>query len=126
MSAHGLAQAQRKMTDGAVHPIAVDVFTRFYGLLESGATGVIPESDVDPLTDVPHAADLDVDEEVARAALAVTAVIKLNGGLGTSMGMDRAKSLLRVRGDRTFLDVIAGQVLAARAATGARGGRSSS
>jgi len=120
MSAHGLAQAQRKMSDGAVHPIAVDVFTRFYGLLESGATGVIPESDVDPLTEVPHATDLDVDDEDARAALAVTAVIKLNGGLGTSMGMDRAKSLLRVRGDRTFLDVIAGQVLAARARTGAR------
>ena len=36
------------------------------------------------------------------------------------MGMDRAKSLLRVRGDQTFLDIIAGQVLAARAATGAR------
>src|SRR3954471_3143470 len=119
MSAHGLAQAQQKMSDGGVHPTAVDVFTRFYGLLESGATGVIPEADVDALTDVPHAADLEVDEEAARKALAVTAVIKLNGGLGTSMGMDRAKSLLRVRGDRTFLDVIAGQVLAARAVTAA-------
>ncbi|GIG19726.1 UTP--glucose-1-phosphate uridylyltransferase [Cellulomonas chitinilytica] len=120
MSASGLAQAQRKMTEGEVHPTAIDVFSRFYGLLESGETGVIPESDVSPLTDVPHLADLDVPDDVARDALAVTAVIKLNGGLGTSMGMDRAKSLLRVRDDRTFLDVIAGQVLAARAATGAR------
>ncbi|GCE78154.1 UTP--glucose-1-phosphate uridylyltransferase [Cellulomonas biazotea] len=120
MSAHGLAQAQRKMTDGGVHPTAVDVFTRFYGLLESGETGVIPESGVTPLTDVPHLDDLDVDDAAAREALAVTAVVKLNGGLGTSMGMDRAKSLLRVRDDATFLDVIAGQVLAAREATGAR------
>lgn len=120
MSAHGLAQAQRKMTDGGVHPTAVDVFTRFYGLLESGETGMIPESGVRPLTDVPHLSDLDVDDAAARDALAVTAVVKLNGGLGTSMGMDRAKSLLRVRDDATFLDVIAGQVLAAREATGAR------
>ncbi|MBO9553205.1 UTP--glucose-1-phosphate uridylyltransferase [Cellulomonas sp.] len=120
MSAHGLAQAQRKMTEGEVHPTAIDVFSRFYGLLESGETGVIAERDVAPLTDVPHLTDLDVPDDVARDALAVTAVIKLNGGLGTSMGMDRAKSLLRVRDDRTFLDVIAGQVLAARATTGAR------
>jgi len=120
MSANGLAQAQRKMTEGEVHPTAIDVFSRFYGLLESGETGVIAERDVAPLTDVPHLTDLDVPDGVARTALAATAVIKLNGGLGTSMGMDRAKSLLRVRDDRTFLDVIAGQVLAARAATGAR------
>ncbi|MGY4643647.1 UTP--glucose-1-phosphate uridylyltransferase [Cellulomonas sp. URHB0016] len=120
MSASGLAQAQRKMTEGEVHPTAIDVFSRFYGLLESGETGVIPETDVTPLTDVPHLTDLDVPDDVARDALAVTAVVKLNGGLGTSMGMDRAKSLLRVRDDSTFLDVIAGQVLAARAATGAR------
>jgi len=120
MSADGLAQARRKMIDGGVHPTAVDVFARFYGLLESGETGVIAEDDVRPLTDVAHLDDVDVPDDDARDALAATAVIKLNGGLGTSMGMDRAKSLLRVRDDKTFLDVIAQQVLAARAATGAR------
>ncbi|ROS22924.1 UTP--glucose-1-phosphate uridylyltransferase [Cellulomonas sp. PhB150] len=120
MTADGLAQAQRTMTDGGVHPTAIAVFSRFYGLLESGETGVIAEDDVEPLTDVPHLAELDVDEATARDALAATVVVKLNGGLGTSMGMDRAKSLLRVRDDSSFLDVIAGQVLAARAATGAR------
>lgn len=120
MSADGLDQARRKMTDAGVAPTAIDVFARFYGLLESGETGAIAEKDVRPLTDVPHLSDLDVPDEVAREALAATAVIKLNGGLGTSMGMDRAKSLLRVRGDQTFLDVIAHQVLAARGATGAR------
>jgi len=120
MSADGLARARHKMKDAGVPPTAVDAFTRFYGLLESGETGVIAESDVTPLTLVPHVADIEVDEEAGRRALAVTAVIKLNGGLGTSMGMDRAKSLLRVRGERTFLDLIAEQVLVARATTGAR------
>ena len=45
-------------------------------------------------------------------------VVKLNGGLGTSMGLDRAKSLLEVRDGLSFLDIIARQVLAA--APGAR------
>jgi UTP--glucose-1-phosphate uridylyltransferase len=120
MSADGLARARHKMHEAGVPPAAIDVFARFYGLLESGETGAVAERDVTPLTLVPHLVDLDVDEEAGRRALAVTAVIKLNGGLGTSMGMNRAKSLLRVRGERTFLDVIAEQVLAARATTGAR------
>ena len=38
-----------------------------------------------------------VNEEDAAAALEKTVIIKLNGGLGTSMGMDKAKSLLPVR-----------------------------
>jgi UTP--glucose-1-phosphate uridylyltransferase len=43
-------------------------------------------------------------------------IIKLNGGLGTSMGMDKAKSLLPVRKGKTFLDIIVDQVRHARAA----------
>src|SRR3546814_6808021 len=64
-------------------------------------------------------ADVQVDEETAAAAIATTAVIKLNGGLGTSMGMDRAKSLLCVRRGLSFLDIIARQTLALRKAYGA-------
>ena len=38
------------------------------------------------------------------------AVCKLNGGLGTSMGSNCPKSLLKVRGDQTFMDVIVTQL----------------
>jgi len=120
MSDAGLSQARRKMSDGGVHPRAVEVFAHYYRQLESGATGVIAEDDVDPVTHLDRLDDLDVDGSQAAQALAATAVIKLNGGLGTSMGMDRAKSLVKVRGDRSFLDVIAHQVLATRAAHGVR------
>jgi UTP--glucose-1-phosphate uridylyltransferase len=47
-------------------------------------------------------------------------VLRLNGGLGTSMGLDGPKSLLEVREGLTFLDVVARQVLALRERTGAR------
>jgi UTP--glucose-1-phosphate uridylyltransferase len=56
-------------------------------------------------------AEVEVDDEAASAALRTTVVVKLNGGLGTSMGMERAKSLLCVRKGMSFLDVIARQVL---------------
>jgi UTP--glucose-1-phosphate uridylyltransferase len=125
MSESGLQQARDKMTDAGVAPAAIETFTRFYGLLESGETGLVREADVEPLTGLPRHADLQVSADDAAAALARTAVIKLNGGLGTSMGMDRAKSLLTVRRtaageDLTFLDVIVRQIRAARDATGAR------
>jgi UTP--glucose-1-phosphate uridylyltransferase len=110
----GLEQAQQRMADGGVPQRAIDVFTSFYGQLQQGATGMIPEADVDPLVDIDRADDIELSDEQCREAASVTAVIKLNGGLGTSMGLDRAKTLLPVRPDLTFLDVIAGQVLALR------------
>ena len=112
MSAKGLELARQVMDEGGVHPRAIEVFSHNYGLLESGETGVIAESDVEPVTDLPRLDAVDVDEATAREALAACAMVKLNGGLGTSMGMSRAKSLLPVRGERSFLDVIALQVLA--------------
>jgi len=116
----GLAQARDKMQQGGVHPHAIEVFAHYYRELESGATGVIAEHEVDPVTALPRLADVVVDDEQATAALARTAVLKLNGGLGTSMGMDRAKSLLPVRDGASFLDVTVQQVQATRAAYGVR------
>ena len=92
----------------------------YYRQLESGATGLIAECDIRPLDDPARLADLGYDEAAGRDALDVTVMIKLNGGLGTSMGMERAKSLLPVRGELTFLDIIAKQVLHARREIGVR------
>ena len=98
------------MVDAGVDEVAVDTFAHYYRLLEHGETGMIPESAIEPL-DMESLADVEVDEQAAADAIRTTAVIKLNGGLGTSMGMDRAKSLLCVRRGLSFLDVIARQVL---------------
>lgn len=117
--APGLIAAQAKMHDAGVNQAAIDVFSHYYGQLEAGATGLIPEDSISPLTDPAHLDAVEVDDDAAREALAKTAIIKLNGGLGTSMGMDRAKSLLAVRGSETFLDLIVSQVQHARRETGA-------
>jgi UTP--glucose-1-phosphate uridylyltransferase len=97
------------MHDAGVDDNAIEVFAHYYRLLEHGETGMIPESTIDPLG-MESLADVEVADEVASAAIAKTVVIKLNGGLGTSMGMDRAKSLLCVRSGLSFLDLIARQV----------------
>ena len=120
MSAAGLDAARTKMAEAGVQPQAIEVFSHYYHQLEEGVTGLIAEDSIEPLTDPPMLADVDVSDEQAADALGRTVVIKLNGGLGTSMGMEKAKSLLPVRGEKTFLDLIVEQVLTARRTYGAR------
>ncbi len=110
MGSPGLHRAREKMAAAGVDEVAIDTFAHYYRLLEHGETGMVPEATIDPL-DMPRLDDVEVDDETAASAIAKTAVIKLNGGLGTSMGMDRAKSLLCVRKGLSFLDIIARQVL---------------
>ncbi|MER7608343.1 UTP--glucose-1-phosphate uridylyltransferase [Nocardioides sp. NPDC127503] len=110
MGSPGLAKAMAKMRDAGVDDVAVQTFAHYYRQLEHGETGMIPEETIEPV-DIPSISDVAVTDEEAHAAISTTAVIKLNGGLGTSMGMDRAKSLLCVRKGLSFLDVIARQIL---------------
>ncbi|CAM3155627.1 UTP--glucose-1-phosphate uridylyltransferase [Actinomyces slackii] len=119
MSETGLTQAVRKMRDAGVAEQAIDVFSHYYRELEEGATGLIPEETIEPLTSIDSIDDVEISESDAREALRRTAIIKLNGGLGTSMGLDQAKSLLPVREGKTFLDLIVDQVRAARQRYGA-------
>src|SRR3712207_5384732 len=78
---------------------------------------MLPESDIDPVDEVTNADDL---PEADGDALDRTVIVKLNGGLGTGMGMTKAKSLLEVKDGLSFLDVIVKQVLALRERSGAR------
>ena len=118
MSETGLKLAQDKMADAGIPPQAIDVFTHYYRQLEEGVSGFIPEDTIEPLLDPSMLSDAAISDQVAAAALDKTVIIKLNGGLGTSMGMDKAKSLLLVREDKSFLDIIVDQVRHARAAYG--------
>lgn len=114
MSAEGLAQAQDKMRAADVAEVAITVFSHYYRLLESGERGTIPEADLEPLRDVPRLDSIEVPEDAIRAGLDETVVIKLNGGLGTSMGVTGPKSALPVLEGQTFLDIIVRQILALR------------
>jgi UTP--glucose-1-phosphate uridylyltransferase len=96
------------MREEGLPQIAIDTFEHYEGLLRAGDEGTLPEAELEPLTEVPSGDDL---PEADPSALERVVVLKLNGGLGTSMGMRNAKSLVEVKEGHTFLDVIARQVL---------------
>ena len=103
------------MEAAGLNDAAIRAFAGAFRALESGATGIIAENEIDPVRDLRSSAELSAEAD--SAYLEKTVVIKLNGGLGTGMGLDKAKSLLPVRGDRAFLDLIVDQILRLRART---------
>ena len=58
----------------------------------------------------PYAGLQQPSEDEMRGMLDKLAVIKLNGGLGTSMGCKGPKSVIPVRNDLTFLDLTVQQI----------------
>jgi UTP--glucose-1-phosphate uridylyltransferase len=108
------------MREAQLAPVVIDTFEYYYTQLVQGSTGLIGENDLAPVHDLPDADKLNGYEQIGRAALGRTVVLKLNGGLGTSMGLDKAKSLLTVKDGLNFLDIIARQVLNLRERSGSQ------
>jgi UTP--glucose-1-phosphate uridylyltransferase len=104
-----VSAATEKMRREGLPDVAVDTFAHYEERLRRGEQGTLPEAELEPLTEVPSADALPAPDDAS--ALGRVVVLKLNGGLGTSMGMTKAKSLLEVKDGHTFLDVIARQVL---------------
>lgn len=110
-----------KMTGAGMGEAAVKAFERGYQLLSKGEKGQVPEQEISPANDVPHYEKATAGKSSWQGdLLAKTVVIKLNGGLGTGMGLQKAKSLLEVKDGDTFLDLIARQIGALRETTGAQ------
>ena len=110
----GLEQSVEKMQAEGVADAAVETFRHYHRRLSEGDLGALPESEIEPVEELPDADELPEDEAGAAEALDRAVVLKLNGGLGTGMGLDGPKSLLEVKEGRTFLDIIVEQVLSLR------------
>lgn len=108
------------MAQAHADPRTIDVFSYYYRQLQDGATGIISEAEIAPILDLPRSSSVLSNPRLGRDALDHTVVIKLNGGMGTSMGMDQAKSLLPVHGELSFLDLIVAQVMNTRHKYGVR------
>jgi UTP--glucose-1-phosphate uridylyltransferase len=104
------AEIQRKMEEAGLSSAAIHAFLHQYKKVLLNEAGLIPEDSLIPVEDLPSIAGQPEPGD-ASALAAQTVLLKLNGGLGTSMGLEKAKSLLRVRGDLTFLDIIVRQYL---------------
>jgi len=107
------------MTEGGVTGATIDAFLAAVEKVAAGERGQISESVIEPVAELPALESLPPAGPGTGGLLNQLAVLKLNGGLGTGMGLDRAKSLIRVKGEDTFLDFIAKQILHLRAQSGA-------
>jgi len=112
---------EEKMRAEGLSDAVIRTFARAYNELAHGETGFIPGTAALPVEEVPDAERLPHSAvEAGKSALDRTVICKLNGGLGTGMGLNGPKALLPVKEGLTFLDIIARQVLHLRAETGAR------
>jgi UTP--glucose-1-phosphate uridylyltransferase len=112
MSESGLRAAEEKMRADGQAEEAIRNFRSAYERVAGGDETLIPTADLEPAGDVPALDDLRQPDQ--PDALRQFAVIKLNGGLATTMGLSQPKSLLEAREGHTFLDIIVGQTLALR------------
>ena len=112
---HRVESFLTKMRADRVSDLAMACFSDYYAKVERGE--IATQIDEDSIESIPADMMLDFDElpVPANSDVSNTVMIKLNGGLGTSMGLQRAKSLLPVRDELTFLDIIARQVLTRKA-----------
>jgi UTP--glucose-1-phosphate uridylyltransferase len=114
----GLRAAETKMREAGQPEEAIRSFRSAYERLRGGESAMLPsaelepEGDIDSLDELPEADAADVLDRVA--------VIKLNGGLATTMGLRSPKSLVEARDGKSFLDIIVGQTLALRERYGVR------
>lgn len=112
-------EVRSRMQGRGIHGEAIAEFLRRTARVSEGFTGKLCWSEID----VPSPGDLEVlddfREESRPADLAKLVVIKLNGGLGTSMGLSKAKTLLPVKGSDTFLTIIRRQIERLRERSGA-------
>jgi UTP--glucose-1-phosphate uridylyltransferase len=102
---------EEKMAAAGLAPMVIDTFGAYYRQVVEGATGIIPDDTIRPPREdeVVTAESLAVYADTGRAALEHAVRITLNGGLGTSMGLTGPKSLLTVKDQKSFLEVIVGQ-----------------
>ena len=104
----------QKMLQAKLPRVAIDTFAHYYRLVRSGETGMIASDQIDPVETLPNLTSVGNHQAAGEEALSRLVVLKLNGGLSTSMGMTQAKSLLPVKDTLSFLDIIVRQVLHTR------------
>ena len=103
----------KKMRRESLPEAAIDAFTALFRQFSSGTPSAGNESELCPLKreEIIDTAQFGRYETKGNELLGKTAAIKLNGGLGTSMGMRGPKSLITAKNGLTFLDITLRQIM---------------
>jgi len=100
-----------KMKTAGLQPVVIDTFAWYYEKVLTGDKGLIFNKDIRPVEsrEIADATEFDSFVNAGKKALPQAVMIVLNGGLGTSMGLTCAKSLLEARDGKSFLEIIVQQ-----------------
>lgn len=101
-----------KMKEENFNPLVIDTFMLYYNDLASGKSAYLHEKDLDPVENgtLQSYDELSEYKEKGKEVLKNSVMIKLNGGLGTSMGLEGPKCKLPVKKDLNFFDITAKQI----------------
>jgi UTP--glucose-1-phosphate uridylyltransferase len=100
---------QTKMKNANLSNYIINNFKYNYNQLLKGTTGMIPEINIDIVKNLFNISDIS-NNNIDKSLLSSVAILKLNGGLGTTMGLNKAKSLLEVKDNKTFIELIIKQI----------------
>ncbi len=97
-----------KMEKEGIQPVVIDTFVYYYKKVVAGEKGFIFDRDIRPVSsdEIEDARDASEYADAGEKALKHVVMIILNGGLGTTMGLTKAKSLIKAKNDKSFLEII--------------------
>jgi UTP--glucose-1-phosphate uridylyltransferase len=97
-----------KMQNAGLQPLVIDTFDYYYNQVMTGETGLVYDQEIRPVE--PHEIEdfnnLKKYAATGRHAFEQAVRIVLNGGLGTTMGLTRPKSLIEAKNGKSFLEII--------------------
>lgn len=109
---HQFEPFENRMRQAGIPKIVINNFKNQYIQLTTGVLNRIAESSINPIQTLPHIESFKNDsalKHIGTNALRHTVLVKLNGGMGAGMGLTTGKSLLVIKNNLTFLDIIAQQ-----------------
>lgn len=97
----------QKMKAENMNPAVIDTFQHYYAKVCNGADGMIWDDEITRINpvDLIHTDQLAEFSTRGKKALDKAVMIVLNGGLGTSMGLDNVKSMIPVKSSRSFMEI---------------------
>ncbi|WCL47698.1 UTP--glucose-1-phosphate uridylyltransferase [Leptospira sp. GIMC2001] len=113
MESHEI-KIKEKMEEANLSPEFIEDFLSKVSQVKNGETGIAvwkEVGDLIPEEDEITYEQIRTDYSASKEDLSKLVIIKLNGGLGTSMGLSKAKSLIPIKNGLSFLKIIANQVL---------------
>ncbi len=102
------------MREKGLPELAILNFRRSYTKLLEGGSWYLRSDDISPIDGLLHIRELDEFETAGINLLDKLVVLRLAGGIGTTMGMKGPKFLLPVKHGYTFLDIAIEQILHTR------------